>query len=638
MDCPKCGSLIRSPGRFCVKCGLDFGTEAAERIAFCLDVRGQVEHFAAQALGRVELYKQPSESLPPADVAPVASSDLPPASALDLAVAPLSDPPPSTATPPSPRSAEPEGLESRIGQKWMLIAGLLTMVFGIGYFLKYSFDQGWVGPAGRVAAAYLWGISFLVAGDRLRKRYEKYGLSLIGGGFAVLYFAAYAAFDIYHLFGQGPSFAVMTLVTALAGALSVRYDEKRLAILGLAGGFLTPLMLSTGNDNMTGQMGYLTILNLGLLGIAFRKRWEILNTLGCAFTWLLYVGWHMSHYSPERFWPAILFVNIFFLIHSVAPFAYQFLEEGRERTRGHIATVPNSLVAFGLCYSMIETQFGVAWVSIASLFHAATFLGMATFLAKKGRGDRDAFTLLLAKSALFLIVTVPLLFSGHWMTVFWGAQALALLWIGIRLDRAIAMQGAYALFAIAVGKFLFHDYETIFRFWPYEFRFVEGWTHLLAERIATTVVLLCTLYGAGRLGDKHAGGISFASIDGAVGLRAASGVLLFIALNVEVAGFFNDRLPSAAFAATSVLWTLFAVTLTVAGIRRNRAALRKAGIALFLVTLIKVFLSDMSNVSTPFRIVSFILLGIVLVGVSFLYHRFRDRIGGGGPGMTARAT
>src|SRR5574341_1160532 len=94
-----------------------------------------------------------------------------------------------------------------------------------------------------------------------------FGLSLVGGGIAVLYFSTFAGFQIYHLLDQVPSFAIMALITVLAGALSVYYDSKWLAVLGLVGGFLTPVLLTTVRDNQIALMTYMTMLKLGLLGL-----------------------------------------------------------------------------------------------------------------------------------------------------------------------------------------------------------------------------------------------------------------------------------------------------------------------------------------------------------------------------------
>ena len=104
------------------------------------------------------------------------------------------------------------------------------------------------------------------------------------------------------------------------------------------------------------------------------------------------------------------------------------------------------------------------------------------------------------------------------------------------------------------------------------------------------------------------------------------GILLFVAMNIEVAACFHDYIPRAGFASISVLWALFATALMILGFARNKALLRRCSIVLFAATIIKVFVRDMANVDTPFRILSFLVLGLMLVGASYLYHRFKDRI------------
>ena len=104
------------------------------------------------------------------------------------------------------------------------------------------------------------------------------------------------------------------------------------------------------------------------------------------------------------------------------------------------------------------------------------------------------------------------------------------------------------------------------------------------------------------------------------------GIVLFIILTAEISSFFYTYLLPARFAAISVLWTSFSVVLMLIGFRQNNVALRKVSFGLFLVVVLKVFLFDMSNFSTPYRIISFIILGLVLVGTSYLYYRHKDRI------------
>ena len=647
MNCPKCATPITMSGRYCVSCGNDFGEAFYTRLAFYFDLKDEVEHVGdvqnnlQSAFATLSLKIQRYEAVLDHELAQSTSAApviQPPAPGLERK--------PEATKAPSSFKSEPlranklpvfthtraakkdsTAFEVQVGQKWLLIVGILTMVFGVGYFLKYSFEQGWVGPAGRVTMAYLWGATFLIAGDRFRKKIERFGLSLIGGGIAVLYFSTFAAFQLYHLFDQTTSFSVMVMITILACTLAVYYDTIWLAVMGLIGGFLTPVLLTTGQDNQIALMTYMTILNLGLLGIAFYKKWDLLNSLGFLVTYLLYSAWYVQHYQDSKFWPAILFLNVFFLIYSFVPFISQ-VRRG-ERSHGHELVLMglNAIIAFGYSYGMIKGLYGVAWVSVISVLYACVFLSMATYLYQRGMQSLDVFVVMMAKAMLFLVITIPVLFSKHWITIFWSAQGLAVVWMAIRLERRSLSVGGYALLAVSVLKFLLHDYSEVFQInYLYEFAISGGFTYLIVERYVTMALLLIVLSVAGMLTRQAPPRVQWRAGGDSPLLFLAFGIVLFVTLTAETSSFFHDYLPQARFAAISVLWTLFSVVLMLMGFRQNNAVLRKISFGMFLVVILKVFLLDMSNFSTPYRIISFIILGLVLVGTSYLYHRHKDRI------------
>jgi uncharacterized membrane protein len=517
--------------------------------------------------------------------------------------------------------------ELRLGQKWLLIAGVVALVLAVGYFLKYSFDRNWIGPAGRVSLAYLAGIATLATGEFCRrKNYEVFGLYLFGGGIAVLYFASYAAFQIYSLIGQMPAFGLMACVTALAGFFSLKYDTRWLAVLGIIGGFFTPVVLSTGTDNQIALMTYMAILNGGILAIAAFKQWHLLNYLGLAFTWLLFTTWYAHHYADEKFWTTTVFLNLFFLIYAIVPYADCFVRKNLQLMAGLGITIPNTYVAFGFSFGTIYNHASVEWVSIATTVYAALFLGMAAYVRRHNRENVDAFILLLAKGFLFLIITVPILFSEHWITIFWAAQAIALLWVAIKLSDVRLRYGAMVLLLIAAGKLFFYDYLMVFDLQIPSMVYGDGFLASILERWITVILTLTIVFRTGQMlkradGDRDDWLESPATLF--VGLF---GLMLFLAMNLEVAAFFGQYVPVARFASISVLWAIFATSLMILGFVRNQELLRGCSILLYAVTILKVFLRDMANVDTPYRILSFLVLGLLLVGASYLYHRFKDRI------------
>ncbi|MBF0538242.1 MAG: DUF2339 domain-containing protein [Nitrospirae bacterium] len=658
MKCPICKSDVRQLSKTCNSCGYVYTEDTLKRIAHVLEIKkelnGAVERLnnVQGVLGRLNTRVSSLEELLNDDLAALTNvphpkfkasaakaPPPPPEKEQEASTEPPQKPPPEatpkappTEPPPQPKRSTPEfkrpelDFELKLGQKWLLIIGIVTIVFGVAYFLKYSFDRGWVGPAGRVALSYLWAISFLVGGESFRRKgLDVFGLYVIGGGIAILYFSTFAAFSIYHLFDQVFAFFVMILITAFASICALRYDSKWLAVLGLIGGFLTPMLLSTGQDNQIALMTYMTVLNLALLMVALYKKWDMLNYLGFVLTYILFTAWVMVHYSVSKFWPTILFLNTFYAIYSVIPFAYQFLKARPGQLRAFYIISPNSFIAFAFSYAMIKEYASVEWVSVVSVLYAAVFLTMATQLLKQGKDSEKAFIVVIGKAALFLIITIPILFSRHWITIFWCAQSVTLFWIALRFDSKALIYSAYGLFMLTIAKFLFYDYPIVFHLQTGNLYSTLQYTYLIIERYITSALVVGISYAFYKLSKKAMPQRAITSRTPVV-FAITGGIMSFIVLNIETSAFFEAYLPQGKFAAISALWSVFAAALLINGFVRNNKPMRHVSFGLFLVTLIKVFLFDMSKFSTPYRILSFIILGVVLVAASYLYHNYKDRI------------
>jgi len=507
--------------------------------------------------------------------------------------------------------------EARFGQKWLLIAGVAILVLGVGYFLKYAFDRDWVGPAGRVALAYAGGLACLGAGELFRRRelYRYFGFALMGGGIAILYFAGFAAFQWYHLVGQPVAFGLLVLVTLLAGLLSYAHDAQWLAVLGLTGGFSTPILLGTGVDSQVALMTYMAILNLAALGLARVRSWILPGLLAFGFTWLVFTGWFVRFYGDHKFWLTTFYLNLFYLIHFLAPVAHGLRRGGPLPFLTFAAVLPNAFIAAG--YTLRITS-PAENAGLATLAYALAATAMASWLFRRRAADRRPFVLLLAQGLLFLILTVPVVFSGTWITAFWAAQAGLLMWASGRLGGARLGAAATGLLALPLAKLFLLDYVSEFGMGAnlvYRPAFTAG----LPGRWITVAIALAAL----ALSARWLPAALRAFRAGFLGLFA---VLLLAALSLETRAFFGERAPEARFAALSVLWGLYAVSLLATGFRRQSGAARKAGLGLLGVTVIKIFLVDMAHVGTPFRIVSFLGLGALLIGASFLYYRYRDRL------------
>ncbi|MGE3536636.1 MAG: DUF2339 domain-containing protein [Candidatus Tectimicrobiota bacterium] len=635
MPCPVCDATLDAVTTLCPACGTDLGVFLAVQT-----FRQELQWAQAQATGMVtqlsrmqerleQLHLLVQSSLPPhAAVSPGTTgvAPVPVESAALLPAAEAMEPLPEEVAPaPALTPLFPEGAELRFGQKWLLLVGVAMTVLGIGFFLKYAFDQDWVGPAGRIALGYLAAGAFLWGGDVLRRRLAAvFGLCLTGGGLATLYLVTFAAFQLYHLLGQPLAFSVLVLVTVVACLLALVYDTQWLAVLGLVGGFVTPVILSSGQAAQVTLMSYMVLLNGGILTLAAWKRWPLLNRLGFLCTWVLFSGWFVTSYTTAAFWRTLIFTQIFFLIYAWVPFLYYFVHTSKVPLSGLSLTGLNTVLAFGYTYLMIRDYTVLPLASVATLAYAGLFFGMATLLARRHPENVEPFVLLLAKGLLFLILTVPLLCSRHWITFFWGIQALVILWAGLRLNRHWLCYGALGLLLLATGKWLLYDYDVVFHLRPSGLYYGDGYTARLPERWMTTVLVLGALYGSAHL-LRTATGVLGAVQTGLVALLyGVFGALLFLALTLEVNAWAYEYAPRARFAAISVLWTLCSIVVIALGFWQQQARLRLVALSLFGVTVLKVFLVDMANVSTPFRIVSFVVLGLMLIGASSLYYRYRS--------------
>lgn len=517
--------------------------------------------------------------------------------------------------------------EVGFGQKWMLIFGIVITLLGLGYFLKYSFDRQWIPEWARVAMAYFAAIGTVVLGGWFTTgKVKNFGLFLIGGGVGMLYSATYAGFGIYGLFGQPTAFGLMALTTAFSVFLALKFDTKWLAVLGQAGGFLTPVILATHQDNQIGLMTYMMILNIGMLWIAFRKQWTLLNYLSFGFTWLLFSGWAVSHYDPSKFATTMVFLNLFFLTHAVAPYLYFLLKPEKAQVQGFAITLPNSFLAMAFNYGFIVGMGGMQAAAVVSFLYAMLFVGMAQMLRRADDENRGPYGLLLAQAGLFLTITVPLLFSGGWITAAWAAMAAVAVFGGLRLSQRTLQAGAVILYFLTLAKLFLYDIGVTWKFNLGFMGYRPGYGTDLAIRWVTFAAVLGSLLAVCRL--LRDGAASAERQVARIAAWIAFGVVLFLILNLEVAAAFQATGGQAQTTSISVLWSLFAVALMVLGFRYRLKALRILAIALLAFTGVKVLLMDMADVETPFRILSFVVLGVMLIGISYLYHRFADRLMG----------
>lgn len=234
--------------------------------------------------------------------------------------------PPEEGADPQLSPSKPFDLENFIGVRGAAWLGAIALAIAGTLFAKYSIENNLIPPAVRVAFLILLGLVALVGSETfLRRRYPETASPVCGAGIAILYAAFYSAHAVYDLIGLPATFALMVLNTVVAALLSVRYNAVFIAILGLLGGFATPLLLSSGRDRPIGLFAYVLMLDAGFLAISLRKRWNHVVLISFVATLLLEVAWAGKQLAPHKLPVALSIFFLFGLLYFLLPALSRYL-------------------------------------------------------------------------------------------------------------------------------------------------------------------------------------------------------------------------------------------------------------------------------------------------------------------------
>jgi uncharacterized membrane protein len=343
-------------------------------------------------------------------------------------------------------------MEYAVASQWLLRVGIVVLVCGIGFFLRYSIQHGWIDESARIFMSAGAGIGMLVAGVRiLGGKYKVFGQGLMGGGLVTLYFAVYAAFNFYHLMPMMTAFALMSAVTVLAGFVSVRYDSILTAVLGMIGGYATPLMLATGQVNFPGLFGYLLVLGIGILAVCYWKNWPLVNGLSFLGTWSLFFA-AMVDYTPADFWKVMPFAAAFFLLFSTMTWLYTAVRQKPSNLLDVLFVLINAAIFGGVAHLLITQAYSREWVAAITTPLALHYAALAFAFVRRKLVDRSLVIAFQALAVVFAFLTVPLLVSDAMLTVSWAAMGLAMLWIARQTGSRVMHTLSSIIYLIVVGR------------------------------------------------------------------------------------------------------------------------------------------------------------------------------------------
>ncbi|HEY6844043.1 MAG TPA: DUF2339 domain-containing protein, partial [Thermoanaerobaculia bacterium] len=249
--------------------------------------------------------------------------------------------------PPARPSAPARSVESLIGAHWLNRVGIAALLIGAAFFLKYAFENEWIGPAARVGIGVAAGAALLVWSDIFHRRGHRlfaHSLEVVAVG--VLYLSIWAASQTYALVSNGAAFGGMVIVSIALVALAMRHESEFLAGLALTGGFLTPVLLSTGENREVALFTYVALLDVAALVLVALRPWA--RALGVAFfgTLFLYIGWYSTFFTSPQVPRTIGFASLFVLFFAVVPLLRRWSNGGIARMVLLILPFANAFVYF----------------------------------------------------------------------------------------------------------------------------------------------------------------------------------------------------------------------------------------------------------------------------------------------------
>lgn len=670
LTCPDCRQPNPPGSSHCARCGRDLATGQdpdpttqvvgdEERRAFRAEValvRSQLRETGSllerlqERIAQLELAQEAPTGLVAEPPSPTAPLEIPPRvsateqhrveeSALPSVATP-SQPPPragSTFGGDAKARSSPIDWEQILGRNWFAIIGAVALVLGVGFFLKLAFDNNWIGNTGRIALGIGVGIALLGVGEYAQRRVPVWAQPVTASGAAVLYLSIYAAFGLYQLLRPDAAFFFMALVVALAGLLALRYESVVIALLGILGAFLAPMLLGPDLPDVRLLLVYIVLVDLGILGVSTFRNWRWFTLLGWAGSYaiLTYGLAAFPDFGPVTVQIALTAI---FLIFAGATTLFHLVWR-RVPTWFDMGLVAiNATAYFALTVGILSEDHAILLGPIA--LGLALFYGLIAYAALKRPGAPPEVALITLPVALvFLTIAVPLQLSGVWVTVAWAAQGVVLVWSGFMLDRWPTRVFGLGVLALSVAHlWLFGVMVDLDDFRP-----------VINERFPVFLVVIAAFYGAGFLYWRNRAVLEAQEEHAATTLFGLANLLTLALLFLEVVDYFDSRIQAIADSTSrqfqrlsnakdlsvTGMFTAYALVLATVGLVRRLPLFRWAGVGLMGLAALKLLGGDsqraMLDLSTFVAILNmhfltFSLVVAVLLGMAYWFWRESPRL------------
>ena len=485
-------------------------------------------------------------------------------------------------TEPTRSSRTREEWEALIGGKLLNRIGALALIIGIGFFLKYAFDNNWINETMRVVIGVVTGIALLFGGAHFHKKgLAIFAQGLVGAGIPILYLSVYASFNYYHLVSQTIAFVLMSAVTITAFHQALRYDSFAVSLLGWFGGFLTPFLLNTGEANEIGLFTYIALLDAGLIAVLIKKTsWGLIELLTLAATYITYFLWYGSSYEVAALPATVVFVTLFWGLFYLLDIARIIRPVTSFYELRQLVPSLNAVLFYLALYIMIDREYHTWMAPVTLLIGVVYFLTFQWSQHRHSLSEATRNRYILTAGAMLVIAT-GIQLSGFMLVAAWSLEGLAMVWYSSSANLPSVWRAAIGLFVLSTIRLYLSQFpEGIALYEP-----VEGIRFLFNSRALGFIILAASLGFSVAPLQRMKEDINMSVTHT---LHYWWGAVLFVLCTVEVYDLFADQVMSTVFLMTALGWTVYSLAMTWPALRMKVVSILHCGLFSLLLAFVLV--------------------------------------------------
>lgn len=483
--------------------------------------------------------------------------------------------------------------ERLVGLNWLAIVGALALVVGIGFFLKLAFDNDWIGVTGRIALGLSVAIIMLGLGDYCHGKLLGWARAVTGGGIAILYLSVYATFGFFTLIDPIPALLFLSLIVALTGVLSLRYESRTIAVLGMVGAFITPVLLNGDLDPSQRfiLLIYVVVVDLGILAISILRNWRWFTLIGLVASYCLFAIW-MDQVPDSEILLALtgLTAILFIFVGATTIFHIKWkkIPGSLDLALMTLNVAAYYVISINLLWDDYESWLGLFTILLAS------FYALIAFSATIRSGVSHTIPLYaLGTAILFLTLAVPIQLSGSWITMAWAIQGAILIWLSLVTDRPVLRIFSLGVFVAVAARLVIFD------------TFVETdvYRPFFNERVLTFLISIVAIYLAAYLLKREHRKLAVWELHLSSLFYGVGNFFTLWGLSAEIISYFDNKESVTATPSVSVnrdlgfvlltpLWALYSFIVISVSIFRDSRVLRLLGVIAAIVTVLKLVTLD----------------------------------------------